>query len=269
MTFRISFIVLILGALNCRAQQFVSVMDQLFTVHSSGNVFVNNNSSSRNIIEVHLPAKTVGYVYRVSAKAKNSLTGQNAQLFDLLKTIAPKQIVMEAALTQFAVQQTDGEAIDVFAFNTADDANIFLRKQDNFLRPCWYNLGVINTCFAKNTCLSPTIYFGFRNNNLATGINVHLEVVAVIDTSAKIEYRYSISNGVNQNLYYLLSNDQVNWERHLVATGYTDNLSSGQSKLYIRLITSVTSMVTYEILPEQRYRIVWNIIAKRLELATN
>lgn len=262
MIFRLSLLGSLLLSLHCNAQQFVPVMDQLFTVHSSGNLLVNSNSSSRNVIDIHLPDKTVGYIYRVSAKAKNSVSGSNNQLFELVKGIAPKQIVMEAAIAQFVVNQADGAAIDVFAFNTVADANGFLLKQDNVWRPCWYNLGVLNTCYARNTCISPTIYFGFRNNNLATGINVHLEVVAVVDTNATNTYGYTLSNGANQSLSYLLSSDQVNWERHSITAYDANTFNSTQSKLYIRLVTFVLNMVTYELLPGQRYRIVWNNIGR-------
>jgi len=124
---------MLLITINCNAQQFVSVMDQVFTVHSSGNALVNSNSTSRNFVEVHFPAKTVGYVYRVSAQARSSVNGQSAQLLELLNTIAPKQIVMGTALTQFAIQQADGDGIDIFAFNNAGDVNNFLKKTGQFL----------------------------------------------------------------------------------------------------------------------------------------
>jgi len=119
---------------TCRAQEFMSVMDQSFVVHSAGNVFVNTNSTTRNQISVAFPAGTTGYVYRVSAAKGN--TGQGDKLIGLLKSIAPKQVVMEAALAQFALSYTDGGAVDVFAFNNIGDVNAFLRKQDNSWRCC-------------------------------------------------------------------------------------------------------------------------------------
>lgn len=38
----------VLTIVNCQAQQYIGVMDQLFTVHSAGNFLVNSNSNSRN-----------------------------------------------------------------------------------------------------------------------------------------------------------------------------------------------------------------------------
>jgi hypothetical protein len=178
------FLFTLLGAMafsTCFAQQYVGVMDQLFTVHSAGNVFVNSNSSSRNVIEVSLPAGATGYVYRVSAAKRDA--GGGDRLSKQLKGIAPRQLVMEAALAQFAIEQVDAAAVDVFAFNNTNDVNYFMHKQDNSWRCCWYNMGVINTCFATAKCLGPTVYLGFRNNNLATPVNVHLEVVAIVDTA--------------------------------------------------------------------------------------
>ncbi len=166
---------------TCKAQTLVNVMDQSFTVHSAGNVFVNTNSSSRNVIEVQLPAKATGYIYRVASSKRGS--GQGSSLSELLKGSGTSQLRMEASLAQYVVSQTDGQAVDIFAFDNTDDANSFLRKQDNNWQCCWRNLRVINICFATAKCLNPVLYFGFRNNNPATPINVHLEVVALVDNN--------------------------------------------------------------------------------------
>jgi hypothetical protein len=266
----ISLLLLFIMA-NCQAQRYVSVMTQLFTVHSPGNIFVNSNSSSRNIIQVDFPAGTTGYIYRISSTVKSNTNSQATQLFDLLKDVAPAQIVMEATLTQFAISQIDGAAVDAFAFSTADDANTFLRKQDNYLRYCWVNKGVISTTYATDKCLNPTIYFGFRNNNLTTGINVNLEIVAIVDTAANPNsvsaYTYSIANGVDQSARYLISTDKVHWKSYDIRAGDLVNLTQDQPKVYLRLVTSLFNMVTYEIQPTQRYRIIWSN-AKRWDLVT-
>jgi len=252
------FLLIVFAVLNCRAQDFVSVMDQSFVVHSAGNVFVNANSTTRNQVTVNFPARTMGYVYRVTAAKGN--TGQGDKLIGLLKSMAPRQVVMEAALAQYALNYSDGGAVDVFAFNRVNDVNAFLRKQDGYWQPCWSNLGVISTCFATAQCLGPTVYFGFRNNNLAAPVNVQLEVVAIVDTSvrAAIASGYTIVNGANQGLTYLISTDRQNWERHSIIAGDTQTLNLSQSPVYIRVVTSLFNMVTYEIQPGRRYRIVWS-----------
>lgn len=258
----ILLILTIFVVLDCAAQEYVSVLDQSFVVHSSGNMFLNSNSSTRNVIPVPLPAKTLGYIYRVSSAKGN--TGQGDKLMSLLKTVAPKQVVMEAALVQFALNYSDGGAVDLFAFSDVADANYFLRKQDNSWRVCWSSMGVINTCFATSQCLGNGVYFGFRNNNLATPVNVHLEVVAIVDTSSQAisATGYTITNGTNQGVSYLISADKLNWQRYSMMTGDVQSLTLNQTQLYIRVVNGFFNFVTYPIQPGRRYRIVYNTAGK-------
>jgi len=147
----------LLLSLCCQAQVYQGVMDQSFVVHSAGNVFVNSNSTTRNQVTVAFPAGTVGYIYRVSAAKGN--TAQGEQLLSLLKSVTPKQVVMEASLAQFALNYSDGGAVDVFAFNDVANVNPFLRKQEGYWQPCWNQLGVISTCFATSQCLARGLFW--------------------------------------------------------------------------------------------------------------
>ena len=248
-------------AFDTHAQQYVNVMDQLFTVHSAGNAFMNSNSNSRSFIQVDFPAKTTGYIYRISTSPKTVVNGQNAQLYELLKGVSPANIVMGASLAQFVINNSDGSAIDAYTFSNVYDVNNFIQKKEGNWTPCLQNAGVISACYASNKCLSPTMYFGFRNNNITTGLNIHLEIVALVDTAstaASYSYNYTIANGANQPLNYLISNDNIKWERFNVQQGYVSNIKRDQSVLHIRLVTSILNMVTYEIHPDDRYRIIWN-----------
>ena len=269
MIYRFSLVLLgVLAFTTCDAQRYIGIMDQLFTVHSAGNVFVNTNSNSRNIIQVNFPVKTKGYIYRITTGSGNS-AGQPEKLYQLLKSMVPPQVAMEASLAQFVINSTDSKAIDAYIFSNVYDSNNFLQKREGNWTACQQNSGVLSTCLASDQCISPTIYFGFRNNNLANPINVHLEVVAIVDTTSQIDfsYSYTVANGTTQAINYQISNDQTNWESYTVAQGYANTLKRDQQVIYIRLITTALNMVTYEIHPEQRYRIIWSN-AGRWDLVT-
>ncbi|MDO3641278.1 hypothetical protein [Mucilaginibacter sp. L3T2-6] len=255
----IHFILALLVCSVCSAQQYQSLLDQSFIVHSAGNIFVNSNSNSRNIIQLDLPEKTSALVYRITTGAA-ATSSPPEKLFQLLKNVLPGQLSMEASLAQFVISNTDGKSIDHFIFSNVFDANAFLGKQDHSWTFCKQNSGIMSICQATQSCISPTIYFGFRNNNLATPVSVHLEVVAVIDTSkqANSVYSYNIANGTAQSVKYLISNDRVNWEELSLQPGYAHTLKRNQSKILIRLVTGISTVVTYEIHPEDRYKIVWN-----------
>jgi hypothetical protein len=55
---------------------------------------------------------------------------------------------------------------------------------------------------------------------------------------------------------YLISTDKLNWQRYSIMAGDVQTLNLDQAKLYISVVTSLFNMVTYEIQPGKRYRIV-------------
>jgi len=244
---------------SCLAQQIQSLVDQTFIVHSAGNVFVNSNSSSRNVVTIELPQKVKAFVYRITTGAAGNAAAPE-RLYQLLKGMLPTQLAVEASLAQFVINNTDSKSVDHFIFSNAYDANAFQQKRDESWTSCKQNPGILSICQASQSCISSTIYFGFRNNNLASPVSVHLEVIAVVDTSltASNQYTYSIANGSTQPLNYLISNDQVNWEQLSLQQGYVHTLKKDRPAIYIRLVTNAYNMVTYEIHPEDRYKIVWN-----------
>jgi hypothetical protein len=154
---------------NVNAQKFVSVMQQNFIVHSPGNMLVNSNSNSRNIVTVDFPPNTTGYIYRVSATLKPPANGETKQLYEMLKSIAPTSIVMETALAEYLVNHTDGAAVDAFTFNTVNDANYFLNKQDNYCHWWRRDMGIVSTCYA-------TSRYRLRDCFLVSGTTIWLTV---------------------------------------------------------------------------------------------
>lgn len=255
-----NFILALFICSSCAAQQYQSLVDQSFIVHSGGNILVNTNSSSRNIVTIELPQKTKAFVYRITTGTAGN-AAQPEKLYQLLKGLLPAQLAMEASLAQFLVNNTDSKSIDHFIFSNAYDANAFQQKRDGSWAYCKQNAGILSICQASQSCIGPVVYFGFRNNNFSNPVSVHLEIIAVVDTSATAnsQYTYSIANGAPQPVNYLISNDQLNWEQLNLQQGYVHTLKKDRALIYIRLVTTANNIVTYEIHPEDRYKIVWNV----------
>jgi len=108
------------------------------------------------------------------------------------------------------------------------------------------------------------VYFGFRNNNLAAPVNVHLEVVAIVDTAARaaVPVACTITNGTNQGANYLISTDQLHWQRYSLMAGDSRTLELDQTKRYIRVVSGLFDFRTYEIQPAKRYRLIVNTAGK-------
>jgi hypothetical protein len=234
-------------------QSYVQVADQTLTVNSTSNL----TGRSRQYVRVDLPSNAIGYVYRATIMPKGA-TASNSNLLSLLANYAPKEIALGAQLTQLAVNVNDGNALDAFTFYNPYDADNFVAEHDNNWSSCTSNLNIINTCYSTNRCLNPTLFFGFRNNNLMQGLNVRLEIVAITDSIKQLpSVTYSILNATDQEIKFQLSNNQRTWESMSLRSGYVKSLTEDKP-LFIRIYTSLFKFVNYKLDPNERYRIIWS-----------
>lgn len=92
------------------------------------------------------------------------------------------------------------------------------------------------------------------------GLDVKLEIVALIDTSLKSDYKYSytIDNAANQELKYLISTDNVNWQETSLRNGYQQTFTFEQKEIFFKIRTDNFKFSAYKLTPNERYRIFWN-----------
>jgi len=241
--------------LNLSAQELVQVTDETLTVNSTTSITGN----SRNKTEVTLPEKTKAYIYRISIFPKGKGAVNNS-LFDLLKQIGGANISIATSFAQFAIKNNDNASVDAFIFNNTYDADNFYSKKDGNWSACKSMTNRVSCCFSTNECMGRQIFFGFKNNNIMQGLDVKLEIVALIDTSLRSDYKYSytIDNSANKELKYLISTDNLNWQETSLRDGYQKIYTFEQKEIYFKIKTDNFKFSAYKLTPNERYRIFWN-----------
>ena len=236
------------------SQQLVPLTDETITVNSTTSL----TGITRNKVEVTIPENTKAYIYRISIFKKGESNSDNS-LFDLLQKFGTSNISLASSLAQFAVRNNDNIAVDAFIFSNSYDAQGFVDMQDGTWSHCKEMRNRVNCCFSSKECLGRKLYFGFRNNNIMQGLDVKLEVVALIDSgSSNFTYSYSITNSANRELKFMLSEDQENWTSKTLRPGYTLPFSLPESNIYFKIYTDQFRFVLYKINPDERYQILWN-----------
>lgn len=238
-----------------QAQQYVDVINQTITLNSISSLM----GANRNYIKVNMPEKTSAYIYRISITPKGT-QGVSSNLFELVKNVAPADIAIGASLAQFVINSSDGSAVDSYTFNNPYDADNFVAKSDGNWTACQFSRSVVNNCYSAKQCLNPTMYFGFKNNNMVQGLDVHLEIVALVDSTKQNRYSYSytILNGANQEVKYMISYDNLNWETVNLRSAYSYTLTKDQPVIHFKIYTTAFNYVAYDLQPNERYKIIWS-----------
>lgn len=252
------FLLLLLSTIFCTsvfAQTLVQVTDEMLTVNSTTAM----SGYTRNKTQVTLPEKAKAYIYRISIFPKGKSSVDNS-LFDLLQQMGGAKVSLATSFAQFAIKNNDNSSVDAFIFNNTYDADNFFVKKDGNWNACKSMFNRVSCCFSTKDCIGREIYFGFRNNNVMQGLDVKLEVVALIDSSLKSDYKYSytIENSSNKELKYSLSTDNANWQEATLRNGYQQTFTFEQSEIYFRIRTDNFKVSSYKLTPNERYRIIWN-----------
>lgn len=251
----IYFLFFILCFTKNYGQELVSVTDEVLTVNSATAL----SGHPRNKTEVTLPEKTIGYIYRISIFPKGQ-TAVDHSLFDLLKEVGGKNISMASSVAKFAIKNNDGNAIDAYIFNNTYDADNFYDQKDTNWTACKTLMNRVSCCFYTNECMNNKIYFGFKNNNLMQGLDVKIEIVALVNKNAfyNNQYTYAITNSANIEIKYSLSTDNIRWEEMRLRQNYLQNHKMPQKEIHFRINTGLNKVVNYKLIPSERYKIYWN-----------
>ncbi len=247
--------ILILSTTTLAAQQqLVPLIDETIVVNSTSSL----NGYNRNRTAIQLPERTRSYIYRISVSPKGS-PGINTPLLELLQKLGGTTSATMGSLADLAIKNNDNYAVDAYIFNNIYDVDKFYNKASDW-SACKEMPGRANCCFSTDDCISRSVYFGFRNNNITLGLQVRLEVVAVTDPTLKspYQYAYSISNDTQTEVNFSLSTDGKQWYQKSLKNGYKLSPSLEFPQMYIRMQTGPYKTVSYKINPNERYRFYWN-----------
>lgn len=250
---------------NCEilSQELIQVIDETLVVNSSTAI----GGNTRNKTEVTLPEKTKAYIYRISIFPKGESSIANS-LFDLLQQMGGANVAMASSFTQFAIKNSNNNAVDAFIFNNTYDSDNFYAKRDESWSACKSMANRVNCCFSTKECIGKQVFFGFRNNNITQGLEVKLEIVAVVDNSMEADYKYSytIENPTGRDLKFQISTDKTNWKDYNLRDGYKQIFTFEQQEIYIRIYTDRLKFSSYKLGPNDRYRIIWNTVLQKWDI---
>jgi hypothetical protein len=238
------------------------VKGQILQNISTETITVNSKSSltgyTRNIANVTLPSNATAYIYRITVFNKGNTNISNS-LFNTLKNIPITEIRIGAFLTEYAINQNDGNSVDFFVFTNGTDANSFYSKGEN-INYCKSHPNRSSVCVSTNDCINQKVYFGFRNNNIQQGVEVILEVVALVSETQQnaLEYTHTIKNGLQGTVFFQISEDSYNWQNVSLQQAYTGTYRFKQPYCFVKISTQGKSPVVRRIESNQRYILNWN-----------
>lgn len=245
--------VLILNQGLC--ERYVEVIRETITVNSNTSL----TGYTRNTVEVNFRKGTIGYIYRTSVfKTGDVSVGQS--LMNLVKEIPDARVQIGAAFTEFVLANANGTAVDYYIFTTRTDADNFYSKEGTSACQSYPNRR--SGCYSSNQCLNQTIWFGFKNNNISQGLDVYLEVIAIVDdelaSEGKSTYSFKITNGSGTKVNFQLSFDGITWQSVSLDDGYMSTYKHTQPSISFKLTTQGKPPVQYKISYDKKYKIEWN-----------
>lgn len=240
--------------------RLIKITDETVTVNSTSNL----SGNSKNLTEIDIPQKTKAYIYRVSIYPRGQYSNENS-LVSLLSSMDPDELALTNSFGQFAIKNS-GYNIDAYIFNNSSDASNFLKGKTFYACKSFTNKS--NFCYSENTCLGNRIYVGLNNNSLMQGLDVRIEVVAIVDNSsdATSTYSYNVENPTNTGVNFSISTDNTNWTNHSVSSRKSLTFKLNQGHCFLKIQTSLFKTVNYKIYSGRKYKVYWNETQQKWDL---
>jgi len=164
------------------AQDFIeTLVEQPVGVFHLGN----RTSDTREVVQVKLPPNTIRWFYTFSAYRDKAAVDRGKSVFNLFSELS--KFIDESGATAFALDKISNppgtDYADAFLLLSANDVKKFENRENDFIpvrEGSRKNLIsgkfiIDNPSFTKGYQ-----YLGFRNNNLFYGVNIQVQIVAVV-----------------------------------------------------------------------------------------
>ncbi len=226
---------------------------------------------TRNFVDIRLPRGIVAYAYRISLYKIDGVKMPD-RLIELLSAVPIAELKAGLDISKYVVTNPiKGGEVDYFIFTKASEADHFFNKEDEIWKGCKSFLNSASTCVLSDECLGSQFFFGFRNNSGAKGLDVNLELVAIVDEDQALINQsmsaYEIKNSLTADMAFQLSTDGKNWTDYTVPTGSSGTYNYNESTIYFKINNAGgTPPTQYKINTTQKYKIYYNDTKKRLDL---
>ena len=223
---------------------YVSVLNEKLTVNSITNVTARYR---RNAAEFSLPVGTIGFIYRISVFQAGKVNMTN-QLTDLVKNLPIQDVryKIAAQVGSYALQGANNESIDYFIFQNQADKTQFLKDGIEGINTCSSHAQRNNVAKYSDDCIQKKMYLGFQNKNLSQGLDVQLEVVAVVEKrEVGVKFipkipafsTFSIKSNCGLLTRIEISKDGETWNEYTLESNQSTTFRSVGNKSFIRIST--------------------------------
>ncbi|MFS4469580.1 tetratricopeptide repeat protein [Maribacter sp. 2210JD10-5] len=193
--FILAFLVFILNLAFGLAQQFEAkrvekILIQNRSVYLKGGFRASFSGASRISIKVDLPPNTIEWYYSFSTSKGQSATKNLGLGLQLASLLADTSTLTSSLLSKINVPTGEAHA-DIYL---CDELNIdeFIKKVDNHGGTySFYREGTVKSTKQAvvqiDDITSGTWYLGIKNPSTSTGLNINIEVVAIVEERTIIE----------------------------------------------------------------------------------
>ena len=237
-------------------KRFISVADESFTINSQTAL----NGKTFNIVEVTLPEKATGIIYRITSGSKGTLKETKPLLLQL-KEYSPDDFTINNSLGRMTIKSDSPRPINMYIMDHPMEAEKFQSGQP--FSPCKKFESRSEICFYSNECIiTDKLYFGFANSDVAIGADVQFEMIAVVDDKAEVaakNYPFVITNTTNSSVQIQWSKDGNIQSALSSVPGSTVITQRFPHKtMFVTVRTSLFKFKKYQVISDFKYEIYWN-----------
>ena len=209
-------ILLLLIIYNITFSQTQSKTKKVVQLIESQDIYINSATNiggkTRTYYKIDLPDNTIEWYYSFTTTANPNNSGM--KLLQQVSSLISANPLVNIAVSSISVE-SGVYPIDIFLFNKKG-LDEFLKKDFfgsyEYSRPSHYTEGTsLNTKQGKikiNDIIRGTVFIGLRNPSINTGVNVKIEVVAIVEETIIDNSKWS--KETKQKLYDLAINSILN-----------------------------------------------------------
>lgn len=195
---KIIILLLSVISITCKAQESkeeaIEVLSpQIFHVNSVTSL----SGSTRKVVQLKLPANTIRWYYTYSASRDVNKVKEVQHTYNLLAMLS--RFIDESGTCAKAINYLGtppgSDYCDVYLLSSYDDVSKFESKEDYISSKFIYHRPASQEGFVAGTkevtdpkYIRQTQYLGFRNKSMSYGVDVSLQVVAIVSKNDEVSW---------------------------------------------------------------------------------
>jgi tetratricopeptide (TPR) repeat protein len=201
------FIILIFGIISPNYSQTYKKIRRVVPIIESQNFYLNGatkgafGGNSRTSLLISLPKNTVEWYYIIST-TPNQSSNVNLNLVSQLTRLIDHSGMTALATSSLFAPSGNGGACDIYLMNRSNKDD-FIRKAEMNGGNFYYQPEGSRESFLKGAVQVKSItlgdwYLGFRNRSISSGVNIYIEVAAIVE---EVEFSNTWTSDAKNGFY--------------------------------------------------------------------